>query len=59
MVDQNAPHHFRTESEKARATFPLSVLQLRQSQVDLIQQSAGLQRVIFALIRKMTPGESC
>jgi len=45
-VHQDAPHHLRRDSEKLRTLPPLDFGDIDQSQIDFVDQSGGLQRVL-------------
>ena len=49
MIDQNAPHHLRSDPEEMRAILPDDAILADKSDVCLVDQGGGLQRVFLPL----------
>ena len=49
MIDQNAPHHLRSDAEEMRAILPDDAILADESDVCLVDQGGRLERVFLPL----------
>ena len=47
VIDQDAPHHLRRHAEEVRAILPVDAILAGESDVRLVDQGGGLQRVVW------------
>jgi hypothetical protein len=58
VIDENVPHHLRSDAEKVRPVFPLGRLFARQAQVCFVNQGAALEGVIGAFVAQVVTGDA-